>query len=218
MNVIFDLDDTLYLERDYVRSGFQAVAGHLGDPDFARRAWGHFELGARGNIFDLALMELGRRPDPDLMRTLVQLYRAHRPTIALASDAAACLDALRGTASLGLITDGPAISQRNKIEALKLAERIDRIIVTDELGKEQSKPSPAPFLLAQNDHEPARCVYVGDNPAKDFAGPIRLGWHSVRIRRPGGLHAQAPDDPVFPAEKSIASLAELRGLIDSWSR
>ena len=29
--VVFDLDDTLYKEVDYVRSGFMAVAQHLGD-------------------------------------------------------------------------------------------------------------------------------------------------------------------------------------------
>jgi putative hydrolase of the HAD superfamily len=50
-------------------------------------------------------------------------------------------------------------------------------------------------------------VYVADNPIKDFAGPRRLGWRTVRIRRPGGLHADLPsgDD----VEQEIASLDEL---------
>jgi len=56
MLYVLDIDDTLYLERDYVRSGFCAVgrwlAEHQNVEDFFERAWALFEAGARGNIFD----------------------------------------------------------------------------------------------------------------------------------------------------------------------
>jgi putative hydrolase of the HAD superfamily len=35
------------------------------------------------------------------------------------------------------------------------------------------------------------CVYVADNPIKDFIGPKALGWGTVRIRRKQGLHFAA---------------------------
>ncbi|MEL7208731.1 MAG: hypothetical protein AAGK32_10970, partial [Actinomycetota bacterium] len=41
--MVFDIDDTLYLERDYVRSGFNAVGEHVesqfGTAGVGRRAW-----------------------------------------------------------------------------------------------------------------------------------------------------------------------------------
>ena len=40
--VIFDLDDTLYSEKDYVRSGYKAVAGYLGNANYADRLWQYF--------------------------------------------------------------------------------------------------------------------------------------------------------------------------------
>ena len=55
--VVFDLDDTLYLERDYVRSGFRAVDAWLasrGILGFFGEAWANFENGLRGKAFDRA--------------------------------------------------------------------------------------------------------------------------------------------------------------------
>lgn len=43
--VIFDLDDTLYSEKDYVRSGYRAVADYLGDENAAEKLWEYFEQG-----------------------------------------------------------------------------------------------------------------------------------------------------------------------------
>ena len=55
---IFDLDDTLYDEREYVRSGFDAVDNYMasnGVHGFGNTIWSLFENGARGNTFNLAL-------------------------------------------------------------------------------------------------------------------------------------------------------------------
>ena len=62
--VAFDLDDTLYPEREFVQSGFTAVAQHLADAgvidaeSFFNAATSLFVAGARGNIFNLALERL----------------------------------------------------------------------------------------------------------------------------------------------------------------
>ena len=64
--VVFDLDDTLYLERDYVRSGFQAVAGivsrEMGHApgEIFESLCGMFERGVRGDTFDRLLQEYPR--------------------------------------------------------------------------------------------------------------------------------------------------------------
>ncbi|NQU74831.1 MAG: hypothetical protein HQ546_00785, partial [Planctomycetes bacterium] len=57
--VVFDLDDTLSLERDYVRSGYRAVAKLLGErfpqaPDIEQWMWQRFCLGQTANMFNAA--------------------------------------------------------------------------------------------------------------------------------------------------------------------
>src|SRR5213592_4647719 len=82
--VVFDLDDTLYPESAYVRSGFRAVA------EEAARRYGVsadeayselerlFEDGVRGNTFDRWLSARGIDGD---VADLMAAYRAHTPTI-----------------------------------------------------------------------------------------------------------------------------------------
>ena len=38
-SVIFDLDDTLYSEKQYVRSGYKAVAKRMGNKALADKLW-----------------------------------------------------------------------------------------------------------------------------------------------------------------------------------
>src|SRR5687767_769940 len=89
--LVFDLDDTLYPECDYVRSGFAAVdrwlREHRGVTGFSEIANAHFRGGRRGNIFDLSLEELGLPRDPALVSRLVTVYREHKPSIRLHEDA-----------------------------------------------------------------------------------------------------------------------------------
>jgi putative hydrolase of the HAD superfamily len=192
--IVLDIDDTLYLERDYVRSGFYAVGqwarAEFGIEDFAERAWVTFESGTRGHIFDEVLKSCGQRPDDTAITEMIARYRSHTPTIALVHDARAALDRWQGTVPLATVTDGPLSSQRAKARALKLHESIPFVIFTAALGYNMGKPHRAGFELAQEQLgiSGERCVYVADNPAKDFIGPKKLGWQTVRVRRRLGLH------------------------------
>lgn len=194
--IVFDMDDTLYLERDYVRSGFEAV-GRWASKNAAveglyEAAWRWFENGHRGDIFDRALVDIGYPQEPALVTELVAVYRAHRPNIALATDVASGLAQLRSHAHLALITDGFSVCQRNKIEALGLETWLNPIIVTDELGSGFRKPHPKAFEYIEQHFAPfaTRFAYVGDNPQKDFTAPRAKSWTTFRIRREGGLHCK----------------------------
>lgn len=211
--LVFDVDDTLYRERDYVRSGFAAVGAYAerehGVEGLEAACWELFESGVRGSTFDRALTALGGAPDPALVAELIAVYRAHEPRIALPGDARSCLERWRGRAFIGLVTDGPAASQRAKIAALGLDAYVDRAIVTSELGDDAGKPDPRAFALLETASGAAGpdCCYVADNPAKDFGGPRSLGWRTVRLRRAGGLHAAAPSGP--DVDREIVTLDEL---------
>src|SRR5262249_46259773 len=130
-------------------------------------------------------------------------------------DAAAALTALAADpwSELALLSDGLATTQRNKIEALGLARWIRRIVLTDEMAPHRGywKPHPEAFRQLQADARcPATCVYVADNPRKDFDAPVRLGWHSVRLRRPGGLWEHEPEGSARPD----VCMRDLSGLPD----
>jgi putative hydrolase of the HAD superfamily len=242
--VIFDLDDTLYPEREFAFSGFAAVARtfaeELGNPrGLANRMRQLFDTEHRRRVFNRLLDELQQADQAAaLVPRMIETYRTHRPDIELFPDASKALYELAGRYKLGLITDGPARMQRAKLHALRLVEAsasrdthrleggatadiaehefpFDAIVVTDELGPNMGKPGTGAFELmaARLGVASGECVYVADNPAKDFVAPNRLGWRSVRIVRPGGVYADAPTAEGGTPQETISSLDELVPLL-----
>ena len=215
--IVFDLDDTLYLERDFVRSGYAAVGDWmertLGVAGFAERAWAVFERGERAHVFDSVLADIDFGDRPDLVATLVALYRDHLPAIALAPDAATWLQRHRHRTRLALLTDGAAATQMNKLRALGLTDGgIDPLVCTGHWGRAFWKPHPRGFahIAAHHGLPGAGFVYVADNPAKDFIAPRALGWRTVQIVRPGAIHATpAGQVPGVGADIVITSLDDL---------
>lgn len=230
--VVFDLDDTLFLERDYAFSGFRAVARAfvdvLGDPqESAARMIELFDSPHRGRVFNQILREQGKEAEAPVVQRMVDLYRSHKPTISLVSDVDRALRRLRVRYKLGLITDGFSVSQWHKIDALGLRERVDQIIVTSDLTSAEcsnrkyaneyshyGKPCPLAFELMSErlGVQASHCVYVADNAAKDFAAPLVLGWRTVQIKRAGGVYSSAiPTGD--PAESVIGTLDELDSIL-----
>ena len=180
--VLFDLDDTLYPEMEFVKSGFRVVARYLSERYnldekvlFAQLL--HIlQTDGRGKVFDTLLVEQGLYTD-DLVKLLVYLYHSHQPSIRVYEEVLPTLERLRHYGvHLGLVTDGMASVQRNKIRALGLEDSLDVIICTDEIGKDCWKPSTVPFKIALDllRCSPSEAVYVGDDPSKDFLAPNSL--------------------------------------------
>lgn len=215
--VVFDIDDTLYLERDYVRSGFLAVDALLRArrlEGFFEKAWEAFQSGLRRTIFDETLAAMGHSGQPELIAEMVEAYRGHVPTLALLPDAAECLNRLHTKVALAAITDGPLASQRAKAAALDLARWCRPIVCTEELGPGLGKPHVAAFQLIESEtgHRGSQCAYVADNPVKDFKAPAALGWRTVRIRRPGGLHEKVAGE--HPVDFELADLTTLARVLE----
>ena len=206
--VIFDLDDTLYAEKDYVRSGYKAVADWIGDAGCAEQLWQYFEAGQPA--IDRLMESLGRQ---DESKQALEVYRAHRPEIKLYDGAAEMLMALRDKGmKIGIITDGRPEGQRNKIAALGLEELVDDIIITDELGGTQfRKPCDIAFRIMQTRWKlPAsEMVYVGDNPAKDFQAPQQLGMKSVCISNTDSLYYEPTESDYFETADDLKGLCDV---------
>lgn len=219
--IVLDLDDTLYPEREYVHSGFRAAGeflrAHCACPfDPARWLIERFEAGARGTLFDDLVAELRLSPAREWVDRLVARYREHRPQIRPFSDVGPALERLRRLGTLALLSDGPLVSQRNKLAALQLEHAFDQVLFTDSLGRDFWKPDPRPFARLAGDFgvPPAACVYIGDNAGKDFVAPNRLGWVSVQVVRPGGVHADKPAPPGGAPQWRVADLTEAADLLE----
>ena len=199
--VVFDIDDTLYLERDFVRSGYKAVGECLQQSTsrtdaFADWLWQRFLAGKVTQAFNDLSDEFQLNLEKSEILKLVETYRFHTPTISPFAGMPELLDELRQRFNLGIVSDGPARMQRNKLNALGLAEKFQAVVLTDDLGPDYGKPNPAGFETISEKlatpHE--SCVYVSDNPVKDFIAPNQLGWLTIRYIRDGQVYAnrQAP--------------------------
>ncbi|QWR76945.1 HAD family hydrolase [Candidatus Magnetomonas plexicatena] len=189
---IFDIDDTLYPEMMFVRSGFRVVAEYLGrefseDSDFIfSRMLEILKSDGRGKVFDNILYEIGKLSCENVL-TLLYLYRNHKPDIQLYDDVVPVIKKLRNSGvKTAVITDGMTSVQQNKVNALKIQPLFDVIIYTDSLGANYWKPSHVPFQIALNIlglSSSSGCVYVGDNPTKDFIGAEACGIQGIQIVR-----------------------------------
>lgn len=188
--VVFDLDDTLYKERDYVFSAFAEIADWI-ERSYAVKDVFPFMKNARKEQKDVfsALIDYGNLPIPK--NDLLNMYRGHRPNIHLDADTRILLEDLSSQYILGLITDGRSISQWNKIYALNLLNWMQKenIIISEEFGSE--KPSLDNYVYFQQKYPYAQYVYVGDNTDKDFLAPNILGWETVCLLDNGeNIHKQ----------------------------
>ena len=155
--VVFDLDDTLYKEHDYLLSAYREIADRIescygleGIFDRMCQWWQDGE-----NVFQRLIAYCQPSNIQCSMfnvQCLLDLYRSHVTAIRLDEDTKHLLDRLHPHAVLGLITDGRSLTQRHKIDALGLSVYMDEqdILISGETGFE--KPSDEPFrhFMEQN--------------------------------------------------------------------
>lgn len=215
--IVFDLDDTLISEREYIDSGFRAVAKaiskqtKLSEDDIKNKMDELFEKNSL-NVFNRTLNELGVVCEIEYIRELISTYRNHIPTIKLYDDAKDILEYLyRNNYRVGMITDGYKETQRNKIKVLDIEKYFEHIIVTDELGKEFWKPSEVPYELIKNKFncEYKDMIYIGDNIEKDFVTANKLGIETIQIIRKNGVYKEIEKKSEYLAKIKIKNLFEL---------
>ena len=199
------MDDTLYPEREYIRSGYRAVSRHL-EAAFgpqtvcawpmppAEWLWQRFLAGDSARAFNALDEEFHLGLSDGRIAELVEVYRTHRPAVAPYPGVRETLEALGGNLALGLLSDGFLPAQQFKLDALRLEPHFAAVLFTETLGRDCWKPSPAGFEAVRSqlhvDH--VACAYVADNPAKDFVAPNCLGWQTIQYIRPNQIHASNP--------------------------
>ncbi len=212
--IIFDLDDTLYDEEEYVYAAFLNTAVCLSDryqycskDALYKRMITLLDTSGRGKIFDEIIKEFNL---PLSVSEVVSMYRNTLPKLSLYEDATIFLNTLsKAKIKTGLITDGCSLVQHNKVKALSLDKRLDFILVTDDF--KLSKPDTKVYLkcLEGLSVNPGEAVYIGDNPKKDFIGAKEIGMETIRIIRPKGMHMKDSATPEYEADNTINLLTEI---------
>ena len=208
------MDDTLYPEYAYAVSGLKAVGQSLEEqcPGITQAFLACLARGVRGTVFNEVLPQF--QLSLSLIPRLVTQYREHLPLIDFYPDALASLQWARSIGRVGLISDGPLVCQQRKVDALGLDAHMDLIVLTDEAGKANWKPSIYAFekMMKHFQVSGQACLYVGDNPDKDFLAPNRLGWTTVQIVRADAFHKRKVPEPAYRAQHEIKELSELASL------
>lgn len=208
--VIFDLDDTLYPEKEYVRSGYKAVSDFLGG-GYEEELWKYFAAGKPA--IDELLKELGREGEKE---QVLSIYRNHKPSIHLYPGVTEMINDLKTRSiKVGIITDGRSEGQRNKLDALGLWDLTKDVIITDELGGIQfRKPCDIAFRIMATRWRmsPSDIVYVGDNMDKDFQASQQLGMMSVWFRNKDGLYF----DRHIASDHAVSEITEVQTWLESF--
>lgn len=219
--IVFDLDDTLYPEVQFVYSGYRAVSEEV------QGQWGIaiydelvalFEEGRRGDLFTPVLRRHLGNVKETCVQQLVWTYRQHEPHITPFPEARDVLRRLKVSHSLALISDGYLAVQERKLDALRLCGYLDVVVFSDRWGRDFWKPHSRPYEACARDLglDPTDLIYVADNPAKDFVTARRLGMGTVRVRREGTLHQKVVLSPQYEADHNINDLTELLALLETW--
>jgi putative hydrolase of the HAD superfamily len=133
--------------------------------------------------------------DPSAARAAAEWYRANRfYDLRLFEDAVATLSALRsfrepdGTCrrrGLGIITNGPADVQTEKVDLLKIRDLVDFIVISGEFGSEKPDVRIFDEALRLGGVAAAEAVFVGDAPQIDILGARNAGIRSIWVNRTG---------------------------------
>lgn len=209
--VIFDLDDTLLPEIEFLESAYLEIAKSA-DSELSFLLYSKMiQLYKDGEDVFEYLVSIDAKLTKDI---LLQMYRNHIPSYSSIESSKEVLELLKGKGYfIGLITDGRSVTQRNKLKSSGLQIYFEDCIISEEFGF--SKPSPKNFEYFSQ-YNGQEYYYIADNPKKDFVAPNALGWKTICVLDKGtNIHSQ---DFNLPAEYlpqfRVKELRDIIGIID----
>ncbi len=217
--VFFDLDDTLFDHAGARRAALRAIRPELGLPrtvtldaldaryqalilEFHPRVLaGELSRGdARSARLAALAAEFGAPLAPDesdrLARTYAAVYKVHRRA---APGARELLARLRKQLTVGIITNNLVAEQQEKLRAIGLAEQVDVLLISEEIGV--NKPDPRIFeaALERAGAGSREAVMVGDSWEADIEGALGVGIAAVWYHPEAGTVPPRDGVPVLTA-------------------
>lgn len=221
--VIFDLDDTLYKEIDFLKSAYSTIAKELSainEVKNSREALYEEMLVLYKNKKDVFKVILDKyKINKYKVSDLIIKYRAHKPAISLTNETIEILEFLKeNNLDIGIITDGRSIQQRSKIEALGLLVYTNLIVISEEIGSEKPSIENYKYIEDYYANQNINYIYVGDNLSKDFLAPNKLGWNTVCLKDCEGINIHSQDITVenqYLPKYEIDTILKLKDIIHS---
>ena len=218
MILVFDLDDTLYDEKQFVYSGFFEVENWISEMSqtssniIYESMVKDLSVNGRGEVFNNALKIYFHKTKKNIKKC-ISIYRLHKPRISLEKDVVNLLIELGKTYELYIVTDGNKIVQNNKIKSLDVEKYIKKAFITYRYGLKASKPSLKCFEIIKNIEKInwQELVYIGDNPNKDFVNLNKVDAITIRVLQ--GDYANIEVTNEYDAKFKIDKLTDLRMLI-----
>ena len=216
--IFFDIDDTLYSTSEFTELARSAALDAM------------IEVGLSVDKRELqeelteVISEFSSNHDQHFDKLLVRIPRRHYRGINTAVLVAAGVVAYHETKTrhlapyedaveglrilsrtdlvLGVITEGLAVKQAEKLVRLRLHQYLSpgAIVISNQIGI--SKPNPKIYQRACSDLNlrPIETMYVGDNPAHDIDPPNKIGMVTVRMRRGKYRNVDSETPAVFEAQ------------------
>jgi putative hydrolase of the HAD superfamily len=182
--VVVDLDDTLIASARARRRARGLLREFGVDPRcFAaadRRWWRIFQAGG----CSIEELRVGRLADCGVTGAAAirasAAYRAAANSVRLRLGARALLRSLRlaGLRTV-ILTNGTVDPQRTKLDEARLAELVDGVIVTEEVGAHKPDPRAFEAALSLVGGAPERAAMVGDTLDADVDGALQAGFERV---------------------------------------
>lgn len=202
--VFFDVDDTLYNQRDTFQRAYDELFGNRFELEIEklflarqRRSDEVFEASQIGAItmeemyiyrVQKAFEDIGFFVTPEESLKFQELYVKNQQNLSMPQVTRELLDTLkRKGIALGVITNGPFEHQWKKVNALNLLNWMPRehILISGEVGI--TKPDRGIFDLAKERTglKAEEMWFVGDSYENDILGAKGAGWHNLWVNRRG---------------------------------
>ena len=199
--VLFDVDDTLYDQREPFKRAFYQLFGETYEVDmeqlfvlsrkYSDEAFEHSQSGKMTMdemyIYRIrrALKEFDIRIPDESALQFQHLYAGYQKQIAVSEVMKEVLTFCRDRVPIGVITNGPSGHQWEKIEPLGLRKWFldDTIFVSGDVGT--AKPAEKIFWYACDKMKlrDASVWYVGDSFRNDVEGAKNAGLHCIWMNR-----------------------------------
>ncbi len=213
---VFDLDNVLYDEKDYVfpalRKIARFIAGYCRFSEDAIYFMLISDFNKKGSMYPRLFNDIldDLRLDQSLIKEILRLYAQADPKLEFFPETKNVLLTLRDLGiKLALVTNGGVQIQRNKIRLLDAEKYFDAVLYAREIERGNDKPDPQVYwaALQKLGVEGGETICVGDNPFTDFYGAKQLGMRTIRV-----LYGEFKDvhlSEEYEADFSVNNIAEL---------
>jgi len=217
--VLFDIDDTLYdtsLQMSEARlNAVKAMieAGLPANIEIAYRVLEEIvkEFGPHYNQhFDRLLERLGLKWNPRVIAAGVTAYRETSSAyLKTYSDTVPALLKLRESGyRLGIVSEGRAVKQWQKLIQLGIQHLFHRVLISEEIKEDTVTPEMFKLVLKELSAFPEETVFVGNRLDTDIQSANKAAIISIRMRK-GEHRVEEPKSPEMAPKYEISKISEI---------